>query len=84
MSAYSPIIIAIPPKNSTPPTKPAKKAEVIPKQKSVDLNYIEIRVNCAECARESRIVVLEGTDTTEWLCPKCSIGDFGDEEEDIG
>ena len=48
------------------------------------MNYVEVKVKCEECGKESRIVVLEGTDTSEWLCPKCSVGDFTEEDDDFG
>ena len=46
-----------------------------------DLNYVEVKVNCAECDKELKIVVLEGEDTSEYLCPKCSSGEFDFDEE---
>jgi DNA-directed RNA polymerase subunit RPC12/RpoP len=47
-----------------------------------DINYVEKKVKCAECGKELKIVVLEGTDTSEYLCPKCSVGDtlLGDDD----
>ena len=46
-----------------------------------EANYIEIKVKCAECGKEIRIITLEGTDTSEFLCPKCSTGEFELTEE---
>jgi Zn finger protein HypA/HybF involved in hydrogenase expression len=48
------------------------------------MEYVEVKVKCEECGKLSKIVVLEGTDTSEYLCPKCSVGDYADEEEDFG
>jgi Zn finger protein HypA/HybF involved in hydrogenase expression len=47
-----------------------------------EAEYIEIKVKCTECGKEMKIVTLTGTDTSDYLCPKCSTGDFlADEDE---
>jgi Zn finger protein HypA/HybF involved in hydrogenase expression len=47
-----------------------------------DLNYVEARAKCTECGKEVKIVTLEGTDFSEYLCPKCSSGDLFAEDEE--
>lgn len=47
-----------------------------------EATYIEERVKCAECGKEQKIVTLEGTDNSEYLCPKCSTGDFMDDDDE--
>jgi len=47
-----------------------------------DLNYVEKKARCTECGKEVKIVILDGEDTSEYLCPKCSTGDFFEEEEE--
>jgi Zn finger protein HypA/HybF involved in hydrogenase expression len=47
-----------------------------------DITYVEVKVICTECGKELKIITLEGTDTTDYLCPKCSSGEFYLEEED--
>lgn len=47
-----------------------------------DINYIEQKVKCSECGKEVKIVTLEGADNSEYLCPKCSSGEFLDDEDE--
>ena len=47
-----------------------------------EVNYVEVKAKCVECGQEVKIVVLEGTDTSEYLCPKCSSGEFPADDED--
>ena len=42
-----------------------------------DLNFVEVKVNCSECGKELKIVIMEDSDTSDFLCPKCSSGEFG-------
>jgi hypothetical protein len=49
-----------------------------------EISYVELRVKCNECGKESKIVILEGSDTSDYLCPKCSTGDFFEEDDDFG
>ncbi|MFH2020876.1 MAG: hypothetical protein ABIJ34_05650 [archaeon] len=46
-----------------------------------ELNYIEVKAKCVECEQLVSVVVIEGTDMSEYLCPKCSSPD-GLEDED--
>ncbi len=47
-----------------------------------EVNYVEEKVKCAECGRVMKIVTIEGTDNSEYLCPKCSSGDMFEEEDE--
>ncbi|MEM3374494.1 MAG: hypothetical protein QW757_04225 [Candidatus Woesearchaeota archaeon] len=47
-----------------------------------ELNYVEEEVTCVECGKVMKIVTIEGTDNSEYLCPKCSSGEFVEEEEE--
>ena len=47
-----------------------------------DLNYTEVKVKCSDCGKELRVVVMEGTDTSDYLCPRCSSGDLFDNDDD--
>jgi hypothetical protein len=47
-----------------------------------DINYVEVTVKCAECGKEVRIVTLEGSDNSEYLCQKCSSGEFLEEDDE--
>ena len=41
-----------------------------------DINYVEVKVTCTDCGKELKIVTLEGTDTSDYLCPRCSAGEL--------
>jgi Zn finger protein HypA/HybF involved in hydrogenase expression len=47
-----------------------------------ELNYVEMKVKCIECERELKIVALEGTDHSDYLCPSCSSGEFSIDVEE--
>lgn len=47
-----------------------------------EVNYVEEKVICIECGKEMKIVTIEGADNSEYLCPKCSSGEFIEEEEE--
>ncbi len=68
------------PAKKTAPQKQKKSR----KEAKEDIIYAEVKVNCTECGKECRVVVLEGTDMSEYLCQKCSTGDFLDEDDDFG
>ena len=46
-----------------------------------ELNYVEHIVKCTDCDKEMKVVALEGTDFSDYLCPKCSAGEFDFDEE---
>ena len=43
--------------------------------------YTEKTFECVECGRLIKKIVLEDTDTDNFLCPSCEYGEFEDEEE---
>ncbi|NTV23129.1 MAG: hypothetical protein HGA85_02000 [Nanoarchaeota archaeon] len=45
-------------------------------------NYVEIKLKCTECGKDCKIVTIEGSDNANYLCPKCSTGDFFEEDDD--
>jgi len=47
-----------------------------------DINYVELSVRCTECNKEVKIVTLEGSDNSEYLCQKCSSGEFLEEDDE--
>ena len=47
-----------------------------------EANYIEVKAICAECNKEVKIVTIEGTDLSDYLCPRCSSGEFADDDDD--
>lgn len=47
-----------------------------------EVNYVEKEVQCVECGKKMKIVTIEGTDNSEYLCPKCSAGDFIEEDDE--
>jgi hypothetical protein len=62
--------------------KKMQKKETPKKANREDINYIEVAVKCAECGKEVRIVTLEGSDNSEYLCQKCSSGEFFEEDDE--
>ena len=38
--------------------------------------YTEVIATCVECGKDIKKVVLEGSDISEFLCPKCSMGEL--------
>lgn len=38
--------------------------------------YVEVEATCVECGNKIKTVVLEGTDMTNFLCPRCESGEF--------
>ena len=38
--------------------------------------YVELKVKCSDCDKEMRVVTMERTDFSDYLCPKCSAGEF--------
>jgi DNA-directed RNA polymerase alpha subunit len=63
-------------KTETPERKAQKK------ESREDITYVELTVKCTECGKEVKIVTLEGSDTSEYLCQKCSTGDFLEEDDE--
>ncbi len=59
-----------------------KKMQKTQPKKEADINYVEVTVNCTECGKEVKIVTLEGSDNSEFLCQKCSSGEFFEEEDE--
>ena len=49
-----------------------------------ELNYVEVKATCVECEQIVKVVVLEGTDMSEYLCPKCSTGEELEDDDDSG
>jgi len=47
-----------------------------------EIEYVELKVKCAECGKEMRLVTVEGTDTSDYLCPQCSAGEFNIDTEE--
>ena len=47
-----------------------------------EATYVEEKVTCIECGKELKVVVLEGTDLSDYLCPKCSTGDIAIDDDD--
>lgn len=41
-----------------------------------ELTFVEVKVNCSACGKELKIVKLESSDTSEFLCPRCSSGEY--------
>ncbi len=37
--------------------------------------YVEVEAVCAECEKKIKTVVLEGTDMSNFLCPRCESGE---------
>ena len=37
--------------------------------------YVEVEAVCVECGKKIKTIVLEGTDTTNFLCPRCEAGE---------
>ena len=65
--------------------KAVKKIEIkreVKKEPKKEINYIEVKVKCAECGKEVKIVTLEGTDNSDYLCPKCTTGDFFEDDDE--
>ncbi len=63
------------------PIMPEKKIQR--KESKDDINYVEVKVKCTECGKEVKIVTFEGSDNSEYLCQKCSTGEFLDDDDDF-
>lgn len=44
--------------------------------------YVEVEAVCAECGKKIRTIVLEGTDMTNFLCPRCESGELEMDSEE--
>ena len=43
---------------------------------TISAMYIEVEADCIECGKKIRTVVVEGTDMSNFLCPRCESGEF--------
>ncbi|MBT3720079.1 hypothetical protein HN789_05045 [archaeon] len=44
--------------------------------------YTELTATCVECGKDIKTVVMEGSDLIDYLCPRCSSGEFVMDFED--
>jgi len=72
----------IKPKKLVKHVKKVVKKILLKKEVKKEINYIEVKVKCAECGKEVKIVTLEGTDNSDYLCPKCTTGDFFEDDDE--
>ena len=43
--------------------------------------YVEKTVKCVECEKEFKIVALEDSDDSDFICQRCSFGEIDDDIE---
>ncbi len=48
-----------------------------------EVDFEEVELVCTICGKPVKQVIYSGYDTSDFVCPKCTSGDFGDDDDDV-